>query len=31
MSPAFAELKNYLFPLLQATEYMVQNGMTTDH
>lgn len=31
MSPAFAELKNYLFPLLQAAEYMVQNGMTTDH
>lgn len=30
MSPAFIELKNYLFPLLQATEYLVQNGMTTD-
>lgn len=30
MSPEFATLKNYVYSLLQTTEYMVQQGMTTD-
>lgn len=30
-SPAFAALKQYVFSLLQTTEYMVQKGMTVNH
>ncbi len=29
-SPAFGALKDYVFSMLQATEYMVQGGLTTD-
>lgn len=28
--PDFQQLKSYVFPLLQTTEYMVQHGMTKD-
>ena len=30
LSAAHEELKSYVFPLLQATEHLVQQGMTTD-
>lgn len=29
-SPSFRPLKDYVLPLLQTTEYMVENGMTTN-
>ena len=31
MAPPFAALKNYVYPLLQTAEYLVQHQMTLDH